>query len=126
MKRIEQTYVIEAPLSEVWQAFVDPNIIKKWGGGPAKMNEKEGAKFTLWGGSIYGTNIKVIPNKLLEQDWTSGKWEKPSHAVFEFSESNKKTTIKLTHTNIPDYDTKDIKRGWDDYYLGPIKELLEQ
>ncbi len=126
MKKIEQTYVIKAPLEKVWQAFTDPATIKQWGGGPAKMDELEGTKFSLWSGSIYGTNVKVIKGKLLQQDWYGGKWEKPSEVSFSFSEKDSKTTVKLSHTGVPGYSLKDIERGWKDYYLGPLKELLER
>ena len=125
MKTIEQTYEIKAPLEEVWRAFVDSKIIEKWGGGPAKMSDKENNPFSLWGGDIWGTNTKVVKHKLLEQHWTSGKWEKPSKVQFSFSEYDGKTTVKLLNTDVPDKSAKDIDQGWKDYYLGPIKELLE-
>lgn len=36
MKAIRQIYEIHAPIEKVWEALVDPRIIAKWGGGPAK------------------------------------------------------------------------------------------
>lgn len=59
MKTIKQTYQINAPSSRVWQALIDPKIIDKWGGGPAHMNDKVGTEFTLWGGDIYGKNLRL-------------------------------------------------------------------
>jgi len=72
MKTIKQKYSIKAPVEKVWQSLVDPKIIKQWGGGPAKMDDKVGTNFKLWGGDIYGKNLKVIKNKLLIQNWISG------------------------------------------------------
>lgn len=48
MKTIKQVYKINAPISEVWKALVDPKIINQWGGGPARMNDKLDTEFTLW------------------------------------------------------------------------------
>lgn len=111
----------------VWQAFVDPKIIDKWGGGPAKMSDKKGSKFFIWGGYIFGVNTKVIKHKILQQDWFSGdKWPKPSKVKFTFVDNGESTTVKLVHTDIPDKSLKSIDEGWKDYYLGPIKELLEK
>jgi uncharacterized protein YndB with AHSA1/START domain len=31
---IVESYLINAPVSKVWQALVDPDLIEKWGGGP--------------------------------------------------------------------------------------------
>ncbi len=125
MKTIKQTYVINAPITKVWQAFVNPSVIEQWGGGPAKMSVEEGFEFKLWGGDIYGTNTKVITEKLLQQDWYGGKWDTPSKLSFSFSENDGNTEIKMIHTDVPDDAAKDIEQGWREYYLGPIKELLE-
>lgn len=126
MKHITQTYAIKAPLKKVWQALVDPEIITDWGGGPAKMDEKEGTEFSLWGGDIHGTNTKVVPYKLLTQDWYEGGWVKPSRVSFTLTHKNEVTTLKLDHKDIPDDAATDIEDGWKTYYLGPMKELLEQ
>lgn len=126
MRTIKQTYVINASLQKVWQALVDPKIIDKWGGGSAHMDDKVGTKFTLWGGDIYGKNIKVTPNKELIQEWFGGKWEKPSKVIFTLKAKGGKTEINLLHEDVPDEEAKDISEGWKKYYLGPLKELLEK
>ncbi|MBI3495081.1 SRPBCC domain-containing protein [Candidatus Berkelbacteria bacterium] len=126
MKHITQTYTIKAPLKKVWQALVDPEIIHEWSGGPVKMDEKEGTKFSLWGGDIHGINTKVVLYKLLTQDWYEGDWAKPSQVIFTLIYKNGVTTITLDHKNIPDDAAADIADGWKTYYLGPMKELLEQ
>lgn len=123
MKNFTKTYSIGAPPEKVWQALTDPKVIAKWGGGPAKMEDRAGTKFSLWGGDIHGTNTKVVPEKLLVQDWYSSGFKEASEVTFELSGNTK---VKLTHTNIPDAEFSDIKSGWDDYYMLPLKELVEK
>ena len=89
------------------------------------MDDKVGTEFKLWGEEIYGENTKIIPNKLLEQDWSDGDFAKPSFVRFELSEHNDITTIDLTQDNVPDDQFDDINNGWEVYYLGPLKELME-
>ncbi len=125
MKSIKQTYEINASIDKVWDALVNPNIIEKWGGGPAKMNDQKGFEFELWGGDIYGKNIEVVKNKKLVQEWFSGKWDKPSIVTFLLSFSGNKTTVELIHTDIPDNEADDIEKGWKDYYMIPLKQLVE-
>jgi uncharacterized protein YndB with AHSA1/START domain len=126
MKTIKQTYKIKANLASVWQAFFDPKVIDSWGGGPAKISEKENTDFSLWGGEIHGTNRKIITHKLLVQDWyDSDKWEAPSKVTLSFVEQGGHTTVELLHENIPDASADDIAEGWKKFYLGPMKELLE-
>lgn len=125
MNTIKQEYLINAPVGKVWEALVNPKEIEKWGAGPAKMDDKEGFAFSLWGGDIYGTNTKVLPNQILEQDWYEGKWLEPSKVRFTLSKVGDKTKIELLHENVPDNQAEDIEDGWKRYYLGPMKDYLE-
>ncbi len=125
MKTIKQTYKIKAPIEKVWEALVSPELINKWGGGPAKMSDKL-EEFSLWGGDVHGKNIEVKENKLLKQEWFGGKWDKPSIMNFELSEKDGITTVDLFQTDVPDDEEKDIDSGWKNYYMEPLKKLVEK
>ncbi len=127
MKTIKQTYLINSAVNKVWQALTDAKLIEKWGGGPARMDDKVGTEFSLWGGEIWGKNLEVVPNKKLVQDWWS-KGEikdKPSTVTFDLSEENGKVKLELTQTDVPDEFEKDLDDGWRDFYLIPLKNFLE-
>ncbi len=126
MKIIKQIYTIKAPVKKVWAALTEPKEIALWGGGPAKMSERVGANFSLWGGDIWGKNIKVVPEKKLVQEWYGGKWPGPSILTILLSEKKGITEIKITHNDIPPEEFDDIAEGWDSYYFGPMKEYLEK
>lgn len=83
---IKQHYTIKASVEDVWDALVNPKVIKKWSGAKAKMSDKEGTDFSLWGGGIWGTNTKTKENELIEQDWYGGDWDKPSKVVIKLTE----------------------------------------
>ncbi|MBI2021721.1 SRPBCC domain-containing protein [Candidatus Daviesbacteria bacterium] len=126
MKTIKQSYLINAQVSKVWQALVNPKIIDEWGGGPAKMSEREGSSFSLWGGDIHGSNLKVIKNKQLVQDWYSGDWENSSKVTFTLKSDGQKTEVDLLHEEVPDDEADEIEDGWQRFYLGPLKDYLEK
>lgn len=90
------------------------------------MSGKENAEFELWGGDIHGKNIEVVKNKILKQEWYGGDWEKPSIAIFELMEKDGKTIVTLTNTGVPEEEIDSIADGWDRYYIGEIKKLLEK
>lgn len=125
-KPIHQTYKIKAPVASVWKALIDPKQIDAWGGGPAKMNDKDGFKFSLWGGDIYGKNLEVVPMKKLKQEWSESKWKSTSLVTFLLSEKNNETIVELDHKNVPESSYKDIDSGWKYYYMGPLKEYVEK
>jgi activator of HSP90 ATPase len=127
VKTIKQTYLINATPDAVWRTLVDPEMIEGWGGGPAKMDDKVGTKFSLWGGEIYGKNKEVIKNKKLVQEWwdNASKWEKPSEVTFEIYEEKDGVRLEFIQENVPDENVKDIDDGWRQFYLGPLKNYLE-
>ncbi|MEX2012663.1 MAG: SRPBCC domain-containing protein [Patescibacteria group bacterium] len=126
MKSFQKTYTIKAPVKTVWQALTDAEIIAKWGGGPCDMESNTDFQFSLWGGQIFGKNTQVSPGKKLAQEWSAGNWDQPSVVVFELKSSGGKTELSLSQTDIPDGEFKEIKAGWDKYYIGPLKELAEK
>ncbi len=128
MKTIKQSYIIKVPIEEAWKALVNVDYIEHWGGGPVKMDDKVGTKFSLWGGSIWGKNLEVVPNQKLVQDWYSdeeNKWTEPSKVTFTLQTEKDAVRLELVHENIPDENANDIEEGWKDYYLGPLKDYLE-
>lgn len=124
--QIDQTYSINAPIGDVWEALVDPTIIEQWSGAPAEMSDEIGYAFALWDGDIFGTNTTVEEPELLEQDWFGGDWDEPSKVKFELSEDDGVTTVHLTHWDLPQDEVQDFEDGWSEQYMGPLKEFLEE
>ena len=124
MKTFKKTYKINVPLDEVYEALVEPEIIKEWSGSPADMDIKPNGTFSLWGGSIHGVNLYITKSQII-QDWKEDIWEDYSRVTFNLSEEKGVTTIELIHELIPIRGFKSIIKGWDEYYMGPLKELLE-
>ena len=126
MPLIQQTYEINATPEEVFDALVNPEIIQDWSGDEAKMSDEVGAKFSLWGGQMFGTNLEVIKNKKLVQEWCYDQWENPSKVTFTIKVIEKKTIVELLHEDVPEKSVTSITEGWDIYYLGAIKEMFEE
>ncbi len=125
-KTIKKVYKISATVDMVWQALVNPAVINEWGGGPSKMDSKIGTDFEFWNGDIYGRNIEVVSKSKLVQEWFGGDWAKPSIVTFTLKNDNSDTILELEQVDVPDYKFEDIESGWDDYYIGPMKQMLEK
>lgn len=127
MKTIRQTYRIKAPIEKVWKALIDPKKIEEWGGGPVIMRATEMSEFSLWGGDVYGKNLKVVKEKELTQEWISKDLRKPTRVAFKLkTEDGAETKLELVHENLPDNRVTDFSDGWRDFYLGPLKKLVEK
>ena len=126
MKQIRQTYTIKAPVSKVWQALTDAAVAEQWGAAPAKVDAREGGEFSYWNRDIHGTFTKLVPEKLIEQDWYGHDNPTWKYTVVFSLEANGDTTIvDMTYSGDILDEQKDIA-DWQDYYFNPIKKLLEQ
>ena len=123
---VHKVYVIDAAPEAVWAALTDPEIIEQWGGGPAVIAADPGSEFSLWDGYIHGTVLEVRPHTFMVQEWYGGEMTRASQARFDLTPlPDGGTRLELTHTGLPDAGPDDFDAGWDEYYLGAIKELLD-
>ena len=124
-KIIRKVYTINSLIEDVWKALVDPSVIDKWGGGPSKMNASVGSDFELWNGDIYGKNVKVEEERILVQEWFGGDWPRPSIVTFKLKNDESNVILELEQLHVPEDEIDEIDKGWDDFYLGPMKNMLE-
>ncbi len=98
-------------------------------GAPAKITDKEGAKYTAHGDYITGKNLQLIPDKLIVQTWRASDWSKDdvdSTFIIHLETKGKNVLLHAIHANIPDEQVKDINDGWHEYYWEPWKKYLEE
>ena len=126
MPTIKQSYEMDATPEEVFEALVDSEIIQVWSRDEAKMSREVGGNFVLWGGQMFGTNLEIIKNKKLVQEWCYDQWEKPSRVTFTIKSKGKKTIVELLHEDVPEKSVKSITDGWDSYYLGSMKDMFAE
>lgn len=117
---------IKAELEDVFAAFVNPFTIELWSGYPAKIGTEPGSEFSLWEGDIVGHMIEVEDQQRIVQEWYFGPQEEQSIVTIKlFPQGGSKVQVDVFHTNIPDDAFDDIVEGWNEYYLGAIKDFLE-
>lgn len=125
MPTIKKSYEMNATPEEVFEALVDPEIIQDWSGDEAKMGPGVGDSFSLWGGQMFGTNMEVVKNKKLVQEWCYDQWTEPTKVTFTIKPNGKTTKVELVHEGVPDKSVNSISDGWDAYYLGAMQEMFE-
>lgn len=126
MPVIKQSYEMNATPDEVFEALVNPEIIQLWSGDEAKMTPNVGGAFSLWGGQMYGTNLEVVKNKKLVQEWCYDQWETPSRVTITIKGKGKQTIVELLHEDVPEKSFQSLAEGWDSFYLGAIKDMFAE
>ena len=130
---------IDAPVSEVWDALVNPEMIKKYLHDTNAISDwKEGSKLEFrveWKGKSYvdkGEIVKVDKEKLLQYTYFSSmsgmedKKENYALVSYRLAEKNGKITLTLTQDNIPDEKgKKQSEKNWS-AVLEDLKKAVEE
>jgi uncharacterized protein YndB with AHSA1/START domain len=134
----KQEIVINAPISKVWNALINPELIKQYLFGTEAVSDwKEGSSITYkgkWEGKNYedkGMILKLIPEKIFESTyWSSmsGLADSPENynkVTYQLTEIDGKTKVTLTQDNNPTEEAKaHSEKNWE-MVLDTLKKLLE-
>lgn len=130
--------IIDALAMKVWEALIDPKIIKQYlfgvevitdwtVGGPIVWR-------SIWEGKTYedkGEVLRFVPNKILETTYWSvmfGLPDRPENyktITYELLEENGKTKLSITQDNNLTEESRDhSERNWK-MVLDSLKKILE-
>lgn len=126
-KTIEQSVVFKSTPDTLYEFFMDSKMHSASTGMPAKVSGKVGGKWSAFEGMIGGSNLMLVPNRLIVQAWRSNSWktEDPdSILIVRFEKVAGGTRVHLTHVGVPPYDHKGVTQGWKKYYWEPWKKYL--
>jgi len=84
IKEVSAQMTIRRPASEVYQAFINPEITKQFwfthSTGPLELNKTVTWEWKMYGVSSEAKVIKLIPNELIKMKWKGGG----SETIVEF------------------------------------------
>ena len=119
--------IIDAPVSQVWNAITNKDEMKQWYFDIAEFELKKGFRFMFYGGDenkqyAHFCEIKeVIPEKKLSYTWSYENVPVETLVTFELSQEGPgKTKVKLTHSGVenfpadmPEYAKENFIGGWN-------------
>ena len=130
---------IDASAGSVWNALVDPEMIKKYlFGTEATSDWKIGSAITyrgVWQGKPYedkGTVLEVVPNQLLKSTYWSGmsgledKPENYNTVTYSLSEKDSRTILTVTQDYNPTKESAAHSESNWGIVLKGLKEIVEK
>lgn len=128
LKIIRQSITFSASPHEVFEVLMDSKKHAAFTESEARISRKVGGKFSAYDGYIEGTNVELIPDQLIVQNWRGSDWPKGHYSVARFELKPKGTRTELTflQENVPDDQFEAISQGWYDHYWQPMKEFFEK
>nr|GMD90546.1 activator of 90 kDa heat shock protein ATPase homolog [Ipomoea batatas] len=108
-----------------WKGFTQSN---------ARISREVGGEFSIFDGSVSGTNLELQEGKLIVQKWRFGSWPDGIHSTVRLSFDEPEpgvTMIKLIHTDVPEEDrygnetvVENTERGWRDIIFHKIRAVF--
>ena len=125
-KNLKQVVTFKARPHDLYEMIIDSKKHAQFSGAKAKMTKKIGGRFNAYGGWISGTNLKLIPDKLIVQEWRGKNWPQDhfSNVMFLFTKTATGTTLTFSQTSIPADTYVHISKGWKEQYWDKMKVQL--
>ena len=125
-KAFTKIYAFNAPVEKVFYVLTNQDMIERWTGSAAYFDPAPNGKFSLWDDTINGKNVYIDPLQII-QDWKEETWEKYSRVTINLIEMPDNTTeLELIHENIPGESLYSVREGWEESFMIPLADLLDE
>jgi len=120
---INQAADFAVPPGRVYQVLTDEKQFAAMSGAPAKIDNKEGGTFSLFGGAIIGRNLELADGKRVVQAWRDAAWAPGFFSVvrFQLSPVGGGTHLAFDQAGYPESDRASLVAGWKSHYWNPMK-----
>ncbi|RAL51779.1 unnamed protein product [Cuscuta campestris] len=119
---------------DLYEILMDENRWKGFTQSNARISKEVGGQFSIFDGSVSGTNIELQEGKLIVQNWRFGSWPDGilSTVRLTFDEPEPGiTVVMLIHSDVPEEDrygnetvVENTERGWRDLIFNKIRAVF--
>jgi activator of HSP90 ATPase len=127
---------IHAKAEAIYKAYLSSEGHSALTGSPAKVDGTVNGDFTAWDGYIQGMFLELEKNRRILHAWRTAEFPADAEdSIVEILLEEVKTgldaprkargystLITLKHSNIPEGQADDYKKGWEDFYFKPMRE----
>jgi len=126
-RTIGQTVTFNARPHEVYEMLMDSEKHSEFTEAAAKISRKVGGRFSTYDDYSTGTNIELLQDRKIVQKWRGSDWPEGHYSVatFELQDSEGKTRLAFTQTDVPEDQYEAISQGWKEFYWEKMKAYLK-
>lgn len=108
---------------QLYITLLDAPRVSAWTRSQAQIEAKEGSEFKLFGGSILGKILKLVPNERICQLWRLDSWKSGHFAELDIQlkQGAGETTMVVKWSGIPIGEEDRVRGNFVDYYERAIK-----
>ena len=125
-RTIRQSAAFPVSPKVLFEVYLDSKKHAAATGAVAHLSRKVGGAWKAHGGMIGGTNLLIVPGRMIVQTWRAKFWKKEdvSILILQFTKAAGGARVDLVQAGVPAYDQKGVREGWRKYYWKPWKKYL--
>ncbi|CAB3992570.1 activator of 90 kDa heat shock ATPase homolog 1-like [Paramuricea clavata] len=110
----------------MYHILTNEERIKAFARSDVKVDAFKGGSFVLFGGTVNGKFLELLPDKKITMLWRFNSWPAAhnSTVTIELNQKDDRTELKFSQTGIPTSDFERTKQGWKQYYWSSIKQTF--
>ncbi len=127
MTSIHQEGLIPATPAAVYSVLTDGNRFSAATGQPARVTDREGDAFSLFGGRVEGRQVELVPGRRVVQAWRFGAahdspWEQGVYSIVRFTLAAEDggTRFAIDHDALPEEWRDHVDAGYPTFYQEPL------
>jgi activator of HSP90 ATPase len=121
---LEMSETFSAKPLAIYTSWIEGSAHAAMTGSPAESDPIVGGEFSAWDGYISGTYTTLEHGRRIVQAWRTTDFPAGApDSILEIVFEPLKTGTKLTlhHTDIPEGQAGDYRKGWIEFYFEPMK-----
>jgi activator of HSP90 ATPase len=126
-KTIIQIVDFKAKPELLFALYADSKLHSEATGQHAEISKAPGGRCDAFEGSLNGTTLAVVRNRVFVQSWRAEDWtadQTDSVLTLVFEKTGTGGRVTMIHANIPEEHYAGIKTGWRTYYWTPWKKYI--
>lgn len=112
--------------SDFYESLTREELVSRFTQDKAKVVNKVGGQFSLFGGNVEGEFVELTKDKLIKQKWRFKNWPSAHYSTVSFQIESKDdcVQVKLSQIDVPAYEYEKVKEGWKRFYFEPMRRIL--
>jgi activator of HSP90 ATPase len=122
-KTFKTEVIFSATADDLYTALTEPNHVAAFTGSRVEISQEAGGRFSLFDGSISGTQVELTPGKKIVQKWRSSEWPDGhfSTVTITLADYDDGCHLSLVQQGVPASDYERTSQGWPRFFWERIK-----
>jgi activator of HSP90 ATPase len=124
--KLQVEYTFQLHPMFLYESLLDTNRMRAVTAADAHIEPKEGGRFSLFNGSIEGSNVTLEPGKRIVQKWRFNTWPAGhfSDVTISLAQDGGNTKLSLEQAGVPVEEKERTEKGWRAMIFDRLKMVL--